>query len=127
MSKAMLEHVNVTVSNPERTAELLCALFDWRVRWAGPSKMGGRTVHVGSEDAYVAVYTYDETAANQGSSYAQSGGLNHIGVLVDDLDATEQRVLQAGFKTFNHADYEPGRRFYFNDHDGIEFEVVSYA
>ncbi|MEM7190453.1 MAG: VOC family protein, partial [Pseudomonadota bacterium] len=24
-------------------------------------------------------------------------------------------------------DYEPGRRFYFADHDGIEFEVVSYA
>jgi glyoxylase I family protein len=23
-------------------------------------------------------------------------------------------------------DYEPGRRFYYNDEDGIEFEVVSY-
>ena len=27
---------------------------------------------------------------------------------------------------FNHDDYEPGRRFYFFDWDGIEFEVVSY-
>jgi len=44
-----------------------------------------------------------------------------------DLDATEQKVLQAGFKTHNHGDYEPGRRFYFNDHDGVEYEIVSYA
>ena len=52
--------------------------------------------------------------------------LNHIGVVVDNLDEAEQRVLGAGFETHNHADYEPGRRFYFNDHDGIEFEVVHY-
>ena len=46
--------------------------------------------------------------------------------VVDDLDATEARILAAGIETFSHADYEPGRRFYFNDADGIEFEVVSY-
>ncbi|MEC7669548.1 MAG: VOC family protein, partial [Pseudomonadota bacterium] len=27
----------------------------------------------------------------------------------------------------NHADYEPGKRFYFDTPDGIEIEVVSYA
>jgi hypothetical protein len=37
--------------------------------------------------------------------------LNHIGVEVDDLDATEARVVAAGLKPFSHADYEPGRRF----------------
>ena len=36
-------------------------------------------------------------------------------------------VVEAGFKPINHADYEPGRRFYFHDHDGIEYEVVSYG
>ena len=24
-------------------------------------------------------------------------------------------------------DYEPGHRFYFNDYDGIEYEVISYT
>ena len=47
-------------------------------------------------------------------------------MVVDDLDAAERLVLDAGLETFNHADYEPGRRFYFFDWDGIEFEVVSY-
>jgi catechol 2,3-dioxygenase-like lactoylglutathione lyase family enzyme len=53
--------------------------------------------------------------------------LNHIGVQVDDLDATEARVIAAGLLPFSHADYEPGRRFYFLDPDGIEYEVVSYT
>ena len=36
-------------------------------------------------------------------------------------------MIEAGLKPFNHADYEPGRRFYFFDWDHIEWEVVSYA
>lgn len=126
MSIGMLEHVNVTVTNPERTAAVLCELFDWKVRWQGDSLMGGRTVHVGKDDSYLALYTH-ATPSQGKSSYATRGGLNHIGVVVDDLEETEQRVKAAGFETHNHADYEPGRRFYFNDHDGIEFEVVNYT
>lgn len=124
---AMLEHVNVTVSNPEQTAELLCALFGWHVRWQGRSALGGRTVHVGTDDAYIAVYTTDDAVLPGGDNLAGKCGLNHIGVLVEDLDAAEQRVIKAGFKPFNHADYAPGRRFYFNDKDGLEYEIVSYA
>ena len=126
MNGASLEHVNVTVSDPDRTAAMLCDLFGWHVRWQGDSMMGGRTIHVGVDDAYVALYSPEETRKNGPSSYVTRGGLNHIGVTVDDLDAAEQRVLAAGYQTHNHADYEPGRRFYFNDHDGIEFEVVHY-
>ena len=110
----------------ERTAAVLCELFGWHVRWEGESLMGGRTVHVGRDNSYLALYTPDNTKSRNGSSYSRLGGLNHIGVVVDDLDATEQRILAAGYKTHNHDDYEPGRRFYFNDHDNIEFEVVHY-
>ena len=126
MKSANLEHVNLTVRNPERTAKQLCELFGWRIRWQGDSAMGGRTVHVGRDDAYLALYSLGKTARRNGASYATRGGHNHIGVVVDDLDATEKRILAAGFKTHNHDDYEPGRRFYFNDHDDIEFEVVHY-
>ncbi|MEC9109847.1 MAG: VOC family protein, partial [Pseudomonadota bacterium] len=45
---------------------------------------------------------------------------------VDDLDAAEKIVATHGLEPFGHDDYEPGRRFYFFDWDGIEFEVVSY-
>ena len=127
MATATLEHVNFTVSDPDRTAALLVELFGWRVRWAGPSLNNGRTVHVGNENDYLALYTQKDAQPKSADNYDRHGGLNHVGVLVEDLDATEQRVLDAGLKPFNHASYEPGRRFYFLDPDGIEFEVVSYA
>lgn len=126
MSSAILEHVNVTVSNPEQTAGFLCELFGWHIRWQGESMMGGQTVHVGKDDSYLALYTHPETASSDTSTYATRGGLNHIGVVVDNIDEAERRVLAAGFETHNHADYDPGQRFYFNDHDGIEYEVVHY-
>jgi hypothetical protein len=32
MSVPRIEHVNITVANPKRTAGLMQALFDWHVR-----------------------------------------------------------------------------------------------
>ncbi len=127
MAAGVLEHVNMTVKDPKATAALLCDLFGWHVRWQGSAIAGGYTVHVGSDDSYVAVYSgpRGEQGAAQ-DNYAQLGGLNHIGVVVDDLDAVEVRVASAGLSAHSHADYEPGRRFYFHDGDGIEYEVVSY-
>jgi len=125
MSSLRIEHVNVTVADPERTSDLMAALFDWHVRWSGPAQNGGYTVHVGSDDHYVAFYTGDKTT-RVAMDFAKGRPLNHIGVEVDDLDATEARVVAAGLRPFSHAGYEPGRRFYFLDPDGIEYEVVSY-
>lgn len=119
----MLEHVNVTVSDPRRTAAMLGRLFGWRTRWEGPAKLGGFTMHVGTDDVYLAIY---RTAEGRGGP-AGSGRLNHIGVVVDDLDAAEARVRAEGYAPYNHGEYAPGRRFYFDDHDGIEFEIVSYG
>ena len=123
---AKLEHVNLTVSNPDQTAQMLCELFDWHIRWAGPSQMGGNTVHVGNDDDYLAVYTYDGKPTDTAKTSSFKGGLNHVGVLVEDLDLVEAKVIKAGFEPHNHGSYKPGRRFYFNDSDDIEFEVVSY-
>jgi len=122
----MLEHVNLTVSDPEKTANMLCELFDWQIRWQGTAKNGGCTVHVGAQDNYLAVYTHPQSKAGTDDSYAVTGGLNHIGVVVEDFESTQQRVRERGFETYNFGDYEPGRRVYFRDDDGIEFEVVSY-
>jgi catechol 2,3-dioxygenase-like lactoylglutathione lyase family enzyme len=127
MTQALIEHVNLTVGDSEATAARLCALFGWTVRWRGPSALGGgRTVHVGTQDQYVAVWSPDRAAPGP-MRHAKAAPLNHLGVVVADLAATEAAVVAHGFKPFGHGDYEPGRRFYFFDADGIEFEVVSYA
>ncbi|MEM9627939.1 MAG: VOC family protein [Pseudomonadota bacterium] len=127
MTEAMLEHVNITVDDPSKTAERLCALFGWRIRWQGDAIHSGRTVHVGADGSYIALYRRPESLAVNADSYGTRGGLNHVGVLVEDLDAVETRVREIGYEPHSHADYEPGRRFYFHDDDGIEFEVISYA
>lgn len=123
MPSGHLEHVNITVSDIERSAALLERLLGWRIRWRGPSQLGGETIHVGAEADYIAVYT----GGTPVDRFAKGRPLNHVGLVVEDLAAAEAVVTEAGLTPFNHADYEPGRRFYFFDWDGIEFEVVSYA
>ena len=125
MTEPRIEHVNVTVSDPERAARLMERLFGWHVRWQGAARDGGHTIHVGSDDHYVALYTGGDVAYTA-EDFAKGRPLNHIGVQVDDLDAVETKVVAAGLRPFAHADYDPGRRFYFLDPDGIEYEVVSY-
>ncbi|WP_175581513.1 VOC family protein [Thalassospira lucentensis] len=61
------------------------------------------------------------------SNLKSSATPNPVAIVVDDLDATKQRIKAAGIETFDHANDDPGHRFYFRDGDDIEFEVVSYA
>lgn len=123
---ARLEHVNITASDPDRTAAMFCELFDWHIRWDGASLGGGRSIHVGTDEQYIAIYRPASAPESAASSYGMVGGLNHVAVVVDDIDEMETRVRAAGFSPDNFGDYEPGRRFYFWDHDNIEYEVVSY-
>ncbi len=127
MPTAQLEHLNVTVANPQHTADLMCTLFDWHIRWSGRSAKGGNTIHVGTDTAYLALYSPDLLEPARPNAFAAPANLNHIGVVVEDLDTVEARVNQAGYTPTAHGDYAPGRRFYFEDENGIEFEVVSYA
>jgi hypothetical protein len=124
-----LEHLNVTTAAPQALANVLCRLFDWHIRWHGTAIHGGQTLHVGCEDNYIAIYGGRPNVALSApsESYSVRGALNHIGVVVDDLDAVEAKVKAEGFTPHSHADYEPGRRFYFDGPDEIEIEVVSYG
>ena len=123
---ALLEHANFTVSDPAATAAWMQTLFGWHIRWQGDALAGGHTVHVGTKERYLALYTPQGGVEGTATPYRFAGSLNHIAVVVPDLDAVEQRVRLHGFETGNHQDYEPGRRFYFHDADGIEYEVVQY-
>lgn len=126
MTQTLFEHINMTVSDPDRTAKRLGDLYGWHVRWSGTAKNDGYSVHVGTDHQYLALYTMGKAQDPAQSSYEAKGGLNHLGIVVDDLDGAERRVLAAGYETYSHQDYEPGRRFYYRDEDGIEFEVISY-
>ena len=125
MATPRIEHVNITVRDPVRAAQLMGDLFGWKVRWEGPALNGGHTVHVGSDEQYLALYA-PRGVDLADEAFAKGRPLNHVGVEVEDIAAAEARVIAAGLAPFNHGDYEPGHRLYFLDPDGIEFEVVSY-
>jgi hypothetical protein len=120
-----LEHINLTVTNTDVTASILAKIFNWKIRWAGAAKDDGKTIHLGTDNTYLALYSHaDKHLANITNKTIRS--LNHIGIQVDDIDAIETKVKAAGLMPYNHDDYKPGRRFYFNLEEGIEIEVVSY-
>ncbi len=123
---AVLEHANITVANPSATAAWMEQIFGWHIRWQGDAKDGGYSIHVGSKDSYLALYSPGSALNDASHSYTSRGGLNHLAVVVDNYEDTERQVRAAGFKVGEHYDYEPGRRFYFYDDNGIEYEVVNY-
>lgn len=123
---AILEHVNVTVSDLDRSVAMVEDFFGWQLRWRGGAIHGGESAHMGGAQSYVALYQHAKQRSAEVDTYLTTGGLNHIGVIVTDLDAVEAKVKAAGFAPHSHADYEPGRRFYFHDHDGTEWEVIQY-
>ena len=127
MPTARLEHVNITVTDPKATAATLCKLFGWSVRWQGAAINDGFTVHVGTDTDYLALYRPGKPTTGPTERYTKHGALNHIGLVVPDLDEAEKAVRSAGYTIHSHYDYEPGRRFYFDGDDGVEYEIVSYA
>lgn len=123
MAIAALEHVNISVTDGERTAALLEKLTGWRRRWEGPSLDNGRSIHLGTDAAYVAIHTSPRITGG----FVKSVPMNHIGIAVEDLEKADAIVTEAGLKPFSHGTYDPGpRSFYFFDWDGIEWEIVCY-
>lgn len=60
MSVSRIEDMNVTVTDSERAAGVMEAVFGWRARWRGPARDGGHTIRVGSPSDHIAFYTSRE-------------------------------------------------------------------
>lgn len=119
-----LEHVNLTVSDVERSAAFYSDLLGFHVRWKGETVAGSPAAHVGDDRCYLALFqSTDETDAPNNYEVV---GLNHLGFVVDDLDATLERLHALGVQEHFMPEYDPGRRAYFMDPDGIEVELVEY-
>ena len=127
MPTAHLEHINIVVSDPRATAAMYCSLFGWHIRWEGPAMDEGYTVHVGTDTHYVALYCTGIPQKSDVVSHRRLGGLTHIAVTVDDWTAMERAVKAAGFTPENHYTRNENSGFYFDDADGIEYEIVCYG
>ena len=125
MLTGKVEHANLSVTDPDRSADMFKEMCGWKERWRGKSQKYGWSLHIGNPetgDTYLALYTGDHVTGD----YRKGQPLNHVGIVVGDLASAETAVKKAGLKPFGNDDYEPGRRFYFLDWDNIEFEVIAY-
>jgi len=119
-----LEHVNMTVSNVRRSARFYGDLLGLTVRWEGKTSQGWPAIHIGDETSYLALFQ-SPSPSRAPEDYDQVG-LNHFGFVVDDLDSARKRLAELGVTPKAEHDYEPGKRLYFYDPDGIEVELVEY-
>ena len=120
-----LEHVNFTVSDLDRSVDFYTRLFGFKVRWKGTVEDGRLAAHVGDELQYLALF--EAASPGQVEDKMTEVGLNHFGCVVDNLDEMKSRLAALGVSPHAEHDYEPSRRLYFFDADGIEVELVESA
>ena len=121
-----LEHVNLTVSNLDRSIDFYHRLLGLEVRWRRDACSTDQpAAHIGDDRHYLALFEARPGSTTLTLDY-EAVGLNHFGFVVDDLDAARELLVEMGIEPHLEADYDPGRRLYFFDHDGIEVELVQY-
>lgn len=119
-----IEHVNLTVSNLDHSIDFYTRIFGFHVRWKGTTSDDRPAVHIGTDRYYLALFEATKSDSYEPDYLAV--GPNHFGLVVDDLDGLRGRLTEFGISSHLEADYDPGRRLYFYDPDGIEIELVEY-
>lgn len=119
-----LEHVNMTVSDLDRSVDFYREVFGFTERWRGERQTGDHAVHLGLDHFYLALFQGREDG--RAPNDYDTVGFNHFGIVVDDLGPIRERLAAAGGHVHLEGDYDPGERIYFFDPDGHEVEVVSY-
>ena len=119
-----LEHVNMSVADLDQTIAFYQQLLGLNVRWRGTTPSGLEAAHIGDERHYLALFAIGDREHKE-ADYDELG-LNHFGFVVDDLDTAKRKLKDLNVEPTMEADYEPGRRLYFLDPNGVEVELVQY-
>jgi catechol 2,3-dioxygenase-like lactoylglutathione lyase family enzyme len=128
--KCRLEHANITVRSVDEGVRFLTTAFpDFKIRGDGRSDQGDykkHWLHVGTEQTYIALEEVTPGTESPRRPY-RDPGINHIGLVVDDLEALTGRLQAAGYDTGDLAeDIDSRRRTYIFDGNGVEWEFVQY-
>ena len=123
-----LEHGNLTVRDLDEIVRFVRTAFPtFQVRREGEGMGGGRWLHVGDDDHYLALTQATDATAAPREPYDGSIGLNHLGWVVDDVDALRTRLRDAGYRESTFPNAHPHRkRVYFLDPEGNDWEFVQY-
>jgi len=119
-----LDHANISVVDLEESIALYQDLLGWRVRWRGKTTFGKPAAHVGDDEQYIGLIQVPSDD-EQRPDYSRPG-LNHFGIVVGNLEEAREKLAKWGISPHNEPEYEPGRRLYFFDPNGVEVELIEY-
>ena len=124
---SQLEHANLTVRDMRETLDFLTtALPDFKVRGRGEGS-DVQWLHVGTDDTYITLNQASDAQADDWSRSGRRPGFNHLGFVVDDADAVQQRLEEAGYQVSSAGETHPFRkRVYFRNREGVEWEFIQY-
>ncbi len=125
-----LEHANLTVTDLDAAVRFYRTAFPhWRIRWRARIHgvdWDGDWLHLGTDAVYVALQSAKPGADGRREPY-EDPGHNHLGFVVDDLDAVRERLTEAGYEEGLVVPPHPFRkRMYWHDPDGNEVEFIEY-
>jgi catechol 2,3-dioxygenase-like lactoylglutathione lyase family enzyme len=126
--KAHLEHANLCVADIEGMTEFLLRVFpDFRVRGEGLDAHRRSWRHVGDDATYLALQEATTSRGSPWVPYSGEPGLNHLGYVVDDVEALMERLDRLGMSpNLVAADHPARKRVYFYDPEGNDWEFVQY-
>ena len=123
--QAYVEHANVTVSNIDDAIQFIqTAIPEFKVRHRGETQY--RWCHIGTDNSYIALQEMLAREQTDRAPYLDVG-INHIGLVVNDVDQVKQRLLSDGYQQNDIGEENPYRkRIYFYDRSGVEWEFIQY-
>ncbi len=122
-----IEHINITVANIDKSCDYYYQLFGFEKSWEGTAfaeKGNVRACHVKKGDIYLSFFEAEEMGSYQ-SNYGING-INHFALEVESLLPYREKLKHLNIKIHIDENYEPGKRIYFFDLNGVEIELVEY-
>lgn len=124
-----IEHANITVPNIDEAIRfLMAAAPDFHIRKDETSERGFRWVHIGNDEFYFALQeAHVGAVAESPKPTYKNYGVNHIALVVGDIEEVQRALTGAGYQRSIDAPSEKFRkRLYFYDGFGFEWEFIEY-
>jgi len=121
-----IEHANITVCDMEKAVRFITTALP-HFRGRGRDQSGHDAwLHVGTDETYIAL-THSPHAAKDKRIAYQDLGVNHVGIVVSDIDDLVARLEAAGYQQDSQPEVSRWRkRYYFLDEDNLQWEFIQY-